>query len=184
MTAVDPSFCPACGITLETRPVEGRDRAYCPTCAEVVWRNPVPTAAAAVVDESQNPPAVLLVRRAQPPDAGEWGLPAGFVEHGEHPRDAAARELREETGLRVDPGTLALFDVDDLVHPSDRHLVSIAYAVSRDGTTGDPVAGSDARDARFWTLDALATAGETLRAFDRERVRGAMDAVSCPEGHV
>ena len=183
MTAVDPAFCPACGTALETRRVEERDRAYCPACEAVVWRNPVPTAAVAVVDESQKSPAVLLVRRSHPPDAGEWGLPAGFLEHGEHPR-AAARELREETGLRVDPDALALFGVDDLAHPSDRHLVSIAYAVSREETTGDPVAGSDADDARFWTPDSLDAAGETLRDFDRERVRRAVDAVSCPEGHV
>jgi ADP-ribose pyrophosphatase YjhB (NUDIX family) len=183
VTAVDPSFCPICGTPLETRSVEGRDRAYCSACEEVLWRNPVPTAAAAVVDESENPPAVLLVRRSRPPDAGEWGLPAGFLEHGEHPRVAAARELHEETALRVAPEALVLFDVDDLVHPSDRHLVSVAYAVSRDGATGDPVAGSDARDAKFWTLDDLAAAGETLRDVDRERVQRAVDAVSCPEGH-
>lgn len=183
MVGVDPSFCPACGTSLDTRHVEGHDRAYCPACEQVVWHNPVPTAGVAVVDHVADAPQVLLVRRSQPPGAGTWSLPAGFVEYGEHPRAAAARELAEETGLRVDPDALVLLDVDDLMHPSDRHLVTIAYAVSRERTTGDPVAGSDARDARFWTLDGLDAASEALRPFDHDRVRRAVDRVAS-EAHV
>lgn len=177
MVGVDPAFCPACGTALETRHVEGRDRSYCPACDRPVWRNPVPTAGVAVVDHATDPAQVLLVRRSQQPSARTWGLPAGFVEYGEHPRAAAVRELREETGVRADPAALVLLDVDDLTHPSDRHLVTIAYAVSRTQTTGDPVAGSDALDARFWTLDGLDAAHEALRAFDQRRVRRAIDTV-------
>ena len=178
MVATDPSFCPACGTALGTRRVEGRDRASCPSCDEIVWRNPVPTAAVAVVDTRAVPSTVLLVRREHPPDAGEWGLPAGFLEYGEHPREAAARELHEETGLRVAPEALTLFDVDDLHHPTDRHLVTVAYVVTRARTSGDPVAGSDALDVRFVSPDGLTTADEVVRAFDHDRIRRAIDTVS------
>ena len=44
---------------------------------------------------------VLLVRRARAPLQGEWSLPGGLVEAGERLSEALRREIREETGLRV-----------------------------------------------------------------------------------
>src|SRR5262245_53576728 len=49
---------------------------------------------------SQN--KVLLVRRKRAPSAGLWSLPGGKIEDGESPREAARRELREETGIEAD----------------------------------------------------------------------------------
>jgi ADP-ribose pyrophosphatase YjhB (NUDIX family) len=175
VVAVDPSFCPTCGTSLGRRRVEGRDRPYCPDCETTVWRNPVPTAGVAVVDRGGDDPAVLLVRRARAPDAGEWGIPAGFLEHDEGAAEAAARELHEETGLRVAADALELLAVDEFDHPTGRHLVTVAYVVSRARTTGDPTPGSDATAARFWTLDALARTGERLRAHDHDRLERLLD---------
>ena len=62
------------------------------------YRNPLPVAVMVVPVAGEG---LLLVRRAIPPEG--LALPGGYIEYGEDWRDAGARELREETGVRVDP---------------------------------------------------------------------------------
>ena len=49
---------------------------------------------------------VVLVKRGQPPLAGEWSIPGGRLETGETMREGVLREAREETGLTVEPAEL------------------------------------------------------------------------------
>ncbi|RFD18447.1 NUDIX domain-containing protein [Komagataeibacter melaceti] len=57
---------------------------------------------------------MLLICRRNPPDQGLWGFPGGRIEYGESYLDAAARELREETGFETHAeGTLTAFDLID-----------------------------------------------------------------------
>ena len=51
---------------------------------------------------------LLLVQRGHEPNRGTWSLPGGRIEPGETPQQAAAREVREETGLEVLVGELLL----------------------------------------------------------------------------
>ncbi|MBB4210398.1 8-oxo-dGTP diphosphatase [Rhodothalassium salexigens DSM 2132] len=97
--------------------------------------------------------SVLLVRRRQPPKAGEWSLPGGRQEWGESVAQAAVREITEETGVKVT--LLGLVDVVDLLPDAGApyHLTLINLAAR--WTMGEPAAGDDAADARFWPLDAL-----------------------------
>ena len=91
-------FCDQCG-----RLAEGGDpeAGVPPTCTDhgPRWRliRNAPCAAAVVVRDG----LVLLGRRAREPFVGMWEVPGGFVERGEHPADAAVREVREELGIHV-----------------------------------------------------------------------------------
>jgi 8-oxo-dGTP diphosphatase len=94
---------------------------------------------------------VLLVRRGRPPFQGRLSLPGGFVEMDEDLRDAAARELGEETGVTaVDLLQVGAFGRPDR-DPRGRNI-SIAFAALIEGA-GPPVrAGDDAAEALWVPL--------------------------------
>ena len=56
---------------------------------------------------------ILLVRRKYPPGAGKWSVPGGHLRLGESVYEAAARELKEETGVDADP--VGIINVDEMV---------------------------------------------------------------------
>jgi ADP-ribose pyrophosphatase YjhB (NUDIX family) len=83
---------------------------------------------------------ILVVRRARPPARGVFTLPGGVVEVGETLVEAVAREVREETGMAIEPVALAGFretivrDVQDRV---ERHFVILCFAAR--WRAGEPV---------------------------------------------
>ena len=96
---------------------------------------------------------VLLIRRGTPPRLGEWSLPGGRIEPGERAADAALRELREETGVEAE--LTGLLDVIDGLFPG-RHYLLVDYAAR--WVSGEPRAGDDAAEARFWPAEAAIAA--------------------------
>lgn len=99
---------------------------------------------------------VLLVRRANPPDAGRWGFPGGKVDAGESLPAAAIRELREETAVQAE-ALHVLTAVDAFDHSNDGTLRQhfILVAVLCRWIAGEPVAGDDALEARWVPLAEL-----------------------------
>ncbi|MGW7582776.1 NUDIX domain-containing protein [Kitasatospora sp. NPDC054768] len=98
---------------------------------------------------------VLLVERGWPPHEGAWALPGGHVDFGETSRQAAARELGEETGVRVDAADLLQLGAWDEPGRDPRgRYVTVAYLAVVPADT--PItAGDDARTARWWPFDSL-----------------------------
>ena len=92
---------------------------------------------------------VLLVRRGSEPMKGCWSLPGGLVELGETLLDAVEREVKEETGLVVEP--LELIEVLDRIHRQGErvqyHYVVADYLCRAVG--GDLQAASDAAAVRW-----------------------------------
>lgn len=115
--------------------------------------SPVAAVSALLVDGER----VLLIRRQAEPNRGRWSFPGGTVELGETIRDAVVREVREETGLSVEP--LEVVDaVDVLVPPNgppDYHFVLIVFAARVRGGVLEP--RSDAAEARWVPFADLGT---------------------------
>jgi 8-oxo-dGTP diphosphatase len=119
---------------------------------------------------------VLLIKRGTPPLEDSWSLPGGRIEWGERAIDAALRELKEETGCTAK--IIGLIDVVDAVlsrrgesgESPWGHYVLIDYAARWIG--GEPTAGDDAREARFFAPAELASLNlwsETLRIIEAAR---------------
>ena len=90
-------FCPCCATQLNLEERFRSLRPVCPKCGWIHFVDPKVAAGVLVVRDD----SVLLVRRVNEPFRGLWTLPAGFVNGGEDPADAAERECLEETGLSV-----------------------------------------------------------------------------------
>lgn len=139
-TADAARFCSRCGAALVTRHVRSAARRVCPACGFIHYRDPKVAVGAVVVSAGR----LLLVRRVMEPEAGRWSLPAGFLDAGEDPRDAAARETLEEAGVVVRVGEL----LDLLVNPEGGATLFLVYAATR--VAGEPQAGDDADAAAFF----------------------------------
>lgn len=69
----------------------------CAACHSVSYVNPLPVSVVLVPVDA----GLLVIRRAIPPRQGQLALPGGFIGVGESWQEAGAREVFEETGLRL-----------------------------------------------------------------------------------
>jgi ADP-ribose pyrophosphatase YjhB (NUDIX family) len=98
------SYCSYCGAAFNKGQQWPR---LCHGCGEMSFVNPAPVA---VVLQPVDL-GLLVIRRGLDPHKGKLALPGGYIELGETWQQAAARELYEETQLRIDAETITTFDV-------------------------------------------------------------------------
>ena len=108
MAAVDWRYCPQCAHELAaiTLDEDGgpKERLRCPRCGFTHWNNPVPVLAA-IIECADREGRILLARNAAW-TGRMFALVTGFMEAGESPEQGIAREVAEETSLRVESTSL------------------------------------------------------------------------------
>jgi 8-oxo-dGTP diphosphatase len=87
---------------------------------------------------------VLLTQRARPPFENLWSLPGGHVKRGERLRDAALRELKEETGINASLGEIIGWN--EIIRP-EKHVVIAVFTAQFE--SGEAVAADDAKAVRW-----------------------------------
>jgi 8-oxo-dGTP diphosphatase len=147
MRLEDIRYCPACATPLAIRQKFGQPRPTCPACNWIYFDDPKVAAATLITQNDK----ILLVRRVNEPQRGLWTLPAGFINAGEDPARAAARESLEETGLTV--RITALLDIyARREHPRGADFV-IFYRAEIESGTLQPADDADA--AEWFALNSL-----------------------------
>lgn len=155
-------FCALCGGAMESRIVlpDRKRHHVCSRCGFVHFLGPKLVAGCLVVDSAR----VLLLRRGIEPALGRWTFPGGYVDLGETPEHAAARETLEEVGMNVQISRVFGLYTD----PESPH-VSVAVFLANSGD--DPPSNShEALETRYfapgeipWEEIAFPTTAAALR---------------------
>jgi ADP-ribose pyrophosphatase YjhB (NUDIX family) len=146
LNAHEMNYCPRCGGGLIDQETHGRIRRVCPACGFIHFSDP-PVAVVTLVIEGGR---ALMVLRNVDPQSGKWAFPAGFMERGEDPREAAIRKVKEETGIDV-----KITGLINVMGPDAASKAKGAIIILFEGEVigGTLQAQDDADEARFFALD-------------------------------
>ena len=127
-----------------------------------ILKTPYITADAVVTKNGK----ILMVRRKGGAFHGYWALPGGFVKRGEVLRKAVAREVLEETGLKVVPEKMIGVYDDPKRDPLRRHVITVAFACKPMGGKPRPQP-EEVSNVRFFPISEIT---KLKIAFDHRRI--------------
>lgn len=109
--------------------------------------------------------SVLLIQRKYSPFKDLWALPGGFVLENESLEEAVARELEEETGIKVNY-LEQLYTFGEPERDPRQRVVSVAYfALVKSGLYQEIKASTDAEDVKWFNFKKL-----PKLAFDHKKI--------------
>ena len=144
---IEVKYCIRCGTAVNQQPSYGQVRPVCPSCGWIHFADPK-VAVGIFIEKNDK---ILLVQRASNPHRGKWSLPAGFVNAGEDPAEAAYRECLEETNLKT-RATRILGIYAEKEHDGGADFIIVYCA---EVVNGNLFAADDAADAAWFARDNL-----------------------------
>ena len=140
-------YCYQCGNGLEIRFVDHCEREVCPACGWVYYVQ-LKVGAVVIIEQDNK---LLLLQRAHEPWVGSWMIPAGYVEVDEEPKDAAKREVFEETGLDVELGEL----IKTYYFDDDPRGNGIAFVYKASKISGKMKINNEATNAQYFSQNEI-----------------------------
>jgi ADP-ribose pyrophosphatase YjhB (NUDIX family) len=125
------------------------------------YENPKPCVAVLIVRDAR---MLLLARRAVDPGKGKWDIPGGFIDRGESAEQAVAREIEEETSLKV-TSVKYLGSVPDEYGDSNAPTLNLAFIV--EVSEGKPTPQDDVASLEWVPLDKLPPESEMAFAHQK-----------------
>jgi ADP-ribose pyrophosphatase YjhB (NUDIX family) len=173
-------YCASCGAAVRLAMPAGddRERAVCDACGTIHYVNPKVVVGSVCTWGDR----LLICRRAIPPRAGFWTIPAGYMETGETAEEGAVREAWEEARARIRiDGLLAVYSVPRI------DQVQLLYRATLLDPAVEP--GPESREVALvpwsaipWSELAFTTVHWVLRrALELDGVAGPIVTVGNPE---
>jgi len=143
----DVRFCALCGGEMRPREVLPDRKRFkvCARCGFVDFPSPKLVAGCLVVERGN----VLLLKRGIEPALGRWTFPGGYVDLGEHPKDAAVREVAEEVHMGVRAGDL----LGVYFAPSNPIAVIVVYLA--EPGSNPPSVSDEATEVGYYEASAI-----------------------------
>lgn len=144
------NYCPVCGK--EGFVINNEKSKRCCGCGFVLYFNAISATVAVIINDKEE---ILVARRAKEPAKGTLDLPGGFADSMETAEEAVAREVLEESGMRVTE-TKYLFSLPNkyLYSGFEEHTLDMFF-LCRTEAGDSPVANDDVEELIWMELDKI-----------------------------